>query len=234
MLEWRGAGDERESPLGLTVLSVLDLFIPLLDCFVWLNLDDLVEVSCSFFAALDLEDTVTLEGLLVTACDFKVVFKVDLETFDLEVLVLCVLELLRLSRCFLSDSVVLHLLVFDLECVELSGLAEGGMGRGRGPAGSEPNTPHRVEGPADWCPLLTMDTRWWEPSLFIEDRKSPKLVILELLSVELDTCELVLKLEKDLEVELAMLEVITWVVRLPPPPPEELHPPTRLLLSILI
>lgn len=208
---------------------------PLPFCFEELNLDDLDEIFWSFFAPLDFEETVTFDDLLLSACNSDVLFRLDLETFDLEAPFLLVLERLRLLRCFISDSVLLHL-VFDLDCAEMSGLVDGG-GRGRVPAGTDPNTPNRVEGPDAWCLALLMDTRCWEASLFREeDRVSPKFTISELHNEELDTCELALKLEKELEVDLVMLEVITWVVRLLPipPPPEELHAPTRLLLSILI
>lgn len=233
--EWDwDAGDERESR-GLTALPGLDLFIPLLFCFEEVNLDDLHEMFWSFFATFDFEETVIFAGLVFIACDSDVLLSLDLETFDLEALVLWVLERLRLLRCFISDSELLHL-VFDLDCAEMSGLVDGG-GRGRVPAGTDPNTPNRVEGPAAWCLALLMDTRCWEAPLFREeDRVPPKFTISELHNEELDTCELALKLEKELEVDLVMLEVITWVVRLPPtpPPPEELHAPTRLLLSIFI
>lgn len=232
MLDGRDAGEDRESP-SLTVLSVFDLF----GIFGLAELSpvDFTEVPWSpFLVTLDLEETLALEDLVLIACDFDELLTLDLETFDLEVDVLLVLELLRLRRCFMSDSVLLHLVAFDLDCVELCGLAAGA--RGRGPAGSDSNTPNRVEGPAALCPVLTVEKRWWEVSLFIEeDRDSPKLTLELLHTVELDTCELVRKLEKELEVDLAMLEVITWEVMLPPPPPqEELHPPTRLLLSILV
>lgn len=65
-----------------------------------------------------------------------------------------------------------------------------------------------------------------------EERDSPKLTRLELHDVELDVWELDLKLEKELEVDRATLEDMTWEVKELVPPPT--HPPTRLLLSILV
>lgn len=164
-------------------------------------------------------------------CDFDAVFVLDLDTLDLVVVAFWLLELLRLLRCFVSASVLLHLLVFGLECVALRGLAE--EASGRGPAGSDPNTPGRVEGPV-WRPALTTEARWWEASLFMEEeRDSPNVTRFELHDVELDVCELDRKLEKELE-DLATLEVMTWVLKELVPPPPTPHPPARLLLSILL
>lgn len=84
---------------------------------------------------------------MLVPCDLDVVvFVLDLDTLDLVVVALLVFELFRLLVCFESASVLLHRLVVDLECVVLSGLAEGASGRGA--LGSGPNTPGRVEGPA--------------------------------------------------------------------------------------
>lgn len=194
-------------------------------------------MSLSFFAALGFEEALTLVDFVFVPCDFDVVvLALDFETLDLALVALWVFELLRLLTCFISASVLLHLLVSDLECVGLSGLARGASGRavsGRWLAESDPNTPGRVEGPTAWRPALTTDTCWREASLFKEEeRDPPKLTKLELLDAELDVWELVRKVEKELEVALVTLEVMTWVVKvLPPPPP---HPPARLLLSIFV
>lgn len=144
VLDGPDAGDTRgPAPVWLCLAAASGL---VLLSAALLGLDGLGAASWPFLATLGLEETLTLVDFVFVPCDLDVVvFVPALETLDLVVDALWVFELLRLLACFRSASVLLHRLVAGLECVALSGLAEGACGRGR--TGSGPNTPGRVEGP---------------------------------------------------------------------------------------